>query len=620
MSRAPSDKTQSTRGRLLRWAVWFALGNTLLLLGLFRCYLEMMPTAPSWPGALFLIVAAPGHALSLALVPAVLASCVGLVIPRRTAVGAVLVTLGSALAVAVLVDTVVFRLYRFHLNGMVWNLLTGGAAGELLPLSRATWAHGALEVLGLVGAQLVLAIASWRWVRNPRRGGQWVAAVAAAVLLAGHLIHAWADAWGYVPVTHEVRYLPHYYPLTARNALRRLGLAPATAPIEVPKERRGSSLSYPMQPLKFSGTPPGLNLLVLLVEDLRVDFLTPKVTPHLWRFAKDSWVFTRHYSSGNSTRFGVFGLFYGLYGPYWHAALAEAQPPVLMETIASRGYQLGVYTSSRLTAPEFDRTVFAGVRNRIELHPVDSPSSVERDRAITHRFLEFLDARRTDAPFFGFLFFDAPHDYNFPTDPPPLFLPVVSAVNHLELRNGKDPVPVRNRILNSVHFVDTQLGLILDRLEASGLLANTVVIVTGDHGEEFNENGLGYWGHNGNFSEYQTQVAMVMRWPGRAPQRVTHVTHHVDVAPTLMQDLFGATTPTDRYSNGRHLLDDSKREFVIVSNWNAFSIRQADRVDVVEPSGLVETFHADYRPWPDAPSQPAVMLQAAEALGRFYSR
>ena len=147
-----------------------------------------------------------------------------------------------------------------------------------------------------------------------------------------------------------------------------------------------------------------------------------------------------------------------------------------------------------------------------------------------------------------------------------------------------------------------------------------MVVVTGDHGQEFNDNGLGYWGHNGNFSEYQSQVAMVVRWPGREPQRFTHLTHHVDVAPTLLSDLFGCRTAPDRYSHGRNLLDTSPREFVVVSNWNSFAVRQDHRVDVVHPSGIVDTHHADYRAWPDAPGEPQVMLRAARELSRFYAR
>jgi len=609
------------RGTLVRWCLWFSLGHTLLLLGLFGRYLAVIPGPLEWPARGFLTLAAPGHALSLALLPALVAVLVALVWPRRGAVGTVLVAAGSLLAGLVAVDTVVFRLYRFHLNAMVWNLLTGGAAGGLLPLSQSTWLWGGVQIAGLVLANLALAALAWRWVRGkPRRAGGWVGLVAVLVLAAGHLLHTWADAWGYVPITRQVRYLPHYYPLTAESLLKKLGLAPAVKPPRPPKVPAASSLAYPLEPLRFEAPAQRPNVLLLLVEALRFDFLSPEVTPSLWRFAQQSWTFERHFSSGNATRFGMFGLFYGLHGTYWHAALAENQPPVLLTAMADQGYSMGIFSSSSFTSPEFDRTVFAGVRESLDLSGPRFPDSVARDRDLTQRLLGFLGRQQPGQPWFGFAFFDAPHDYNFPKDQPARFTPVVAAVNHLELSGGRDPVPVKNRLLNSLHFVDSQLGLLLEHLEQGGFLENTVVVITGDHGEEFNDNGLGYWGHNGNFSEYQTQVAMVVRWPGAAPGRFTHPTHHVDLAPTLLADAFGCRTPADRYSQGRNLRDASDREFLVVANWNAFAVRQGHRVDVVQPSGTVDTYHANYRPWPDAPLEPQVLLRATQELGRFYSR
>ncbi len=49
---------------------------------------------------------------------------------------------------------------------------------------------------------------------------------------------------------------------------------------------------------------------------------------------------------------------------------------------------------------------------------------------------------------------------------------------------------LRNRYSNSAHWVDVQLGRIYQYLREQNLLDNTVVIVTGDHGEEFMEKGV----------------------------------------------------------------------------------------------------------------------------------
>src|SRR5262249_62364806 len=103
------------------------------------------------------------------------------------------------------------------------------------------------------------------------------------------------------------------------------------------------------------------------------------------------------------------------------------------------------------------------------------------------------------------------------------------------------------RYLTAVHYVDSLLGRVLDDLQRRHLLESTVVIVTSDHGMEFDENGLGFTGHGTAFDELQMRTPMVIRWPGRPPARITHRTSHNDLAPTLVTELFGCTNPPSDY-------------------------------------------------------------------------
>ena len=73
------------------------------------------------------------------------------------------------------------------------------------------------------------------------------------------------------------------------------------------------------------------------------------------------------------------------------------------------------------------------------------------------------------------------------------------------------------RYLTAVHFIDSLFGGVLDDLERRKLLDRTVVVVTSDHGMEFDENGLGFTGHSTAYSEYQMHTPLVVRWPGRPP-------------------------------------------------------------------------------------------------------
>jgi arylsulfatase A-like enzyme len=60
----------------------------------------------------------------------------------------------------------------------------------------------------------------------------------------------------------------------------------------------------------------------------------------------------------------------------------------------------------------------------------------------------------------------------------------------------RDVTLARDGYDDCVAFLDSQVGALLDELDGRGLLANTVVMITSDHGEEFGEHGLFYHGHS----------------------------------------------------------------------------------------------------------------------------
>ncbi|MCV5887617.1 sulfatase-like hydrolase/transferase, partial [Escherichia coli] len=76
----------------------------------------------------------------------------------------------------------------------------------------------------------------------------------------------------------------------------------------------------------------------------------------------------------------------------------------------------------------------------------------------------------------------------------------------------------------AVKSADDKVGGIIKTLEDAQLLANTVVIVTSNHGSEFNETNTNSWGANSNYSRYQLQVPMVIHWPGMMAGEFNHST------------------------------------------------------------------------------------------------
>ena len=122
-----------------------------------------------------------------------------------------------------------------------------------------------------------------------------------------------------------------------KRTIQKMGFKPARKSQEMQTVDAGSGLLYPREELKFSNPPKPLNVLMIVVDSWRYDMLQPDVTPNIWKFAGGSWVFNQHNSAGNCTRFGIFSLFYGLYGTYWHSFLAEQRGPVLIKELKKTG-------------------------------------------------------------------------------------------------------------------------------------------------------------------------------------------------------------------------------------------------------------------------------------------
>lgn len=99
-----------------------------------------------------------------------------------------------------------------------------------------------------------------------------------------------------------------------------------------------------------------------------------------------------------------------------------------------------------------------------------------------------------------------------PDDYPVKFQPYWESVNKLQLDADFDPELIKNNYKSTLHFVDNLIGRVLDDLMGRDLLDHTVVMITGDHGQEFNDYGKNYWGHGSNFGDYQLRVPMVVHW------------------------------------------------------------------------------------------------------------
>mgnify|MGYP001602085135 CR=1 FL=1 len=509
---------------------------------------------------------------------------------------ALAVTLLTAGLLILYADVTIYRLFRFHLNSLVVNVLFSGSLDE-----SADVGWQSLATFTLVGVALV-AIQLWFFARaEPRlqrlrsfHGVRPRAAVVAVVLLANladKALYAWSDLANRPGYLGVARIYPLYIRATMKRfAERRLGVRIEREEGLAVEERR-SLLAYPpVAPGACGGMrPPGPspNILVIVVDGVRADLLTEAHAPHLTAWSRRWWNYTNHFSGGNATRFGLFAIMYGLHATYWDAFLAERRGPALVEALRARDYDFKVISTTRLTWPELRKTAFVAIPDAIEDH-LGGIRPAERDAKHPARFREFLDhGRRPGRPFFAFDYVVSPHaPYDYPAGREK-FLPSATHVNYaVATWQGFDQKTI-NRYYNAVLFGDAVAGELIEALERRGLLDSTIVVLTSDHGEEFNE--TGHWGHTSAFSRFQVQVPLLVHYPGRGSRRVSAPTSNVDVAPTLLE-LAGCAALAASHTTGRSLLRPGPRPHRVITGWHRCGVWAA---------GAVIAFNTDFKRKPE---------------------
>jgi len=612
---SPATPTAARR-LLMRWWGWLWLTTTIFgILIATRYYLvvdlDARPLALGFRTAM--LIAHLGAWTGLLLAPVMILSRLA----PRAAVILPLGVISSVLTLAILlVDTQVYLLYRFHINVGVLNLLLGGAALETFVFSRTTYAQAAAIALAISAVQSFAAWFWWRHVRIRREHRVFARSIAGAFafsILGFHIPHVWADAVGFEPFVEQTDVLPARYAATAKRMLRKLGVPVRSEPLFADGPGDDNGLNYPLHSMACTAPAKQPNIVIIMIDSWRFDALTPRATPNIDAFARRSARFMDHYSGGNATRIGVFSLFYSIPGTYWHHMLAARQGPVFINELLRRDYEIGVFRSAPLFSPEFDRTVFAQVQPERTRSDGERPADWDRD--LTNDFLAFLDSRTSPAPFFAFLFYDSPHKFDLPDNAPLPFKPSVEP-NYLTLRNTSAQDAIYNRYLNSVHYVDSLIGEALTALKAHDLLEDSIVIITGDHGQEFNDEGRGYWGHNSNFTQYQTRVPFVIHVLGQSPLLERYRTTHFDVVPTLLGTYLGCTSPLAGYSVGRSLFEPGGREMLLMSEYIDFAIVQRDMIAVVRKHGM-SLLSPKYDKLESAVLDPAIVKAALEQKSRF---
>lgn len=331
-------------------------------------------------------------------------------------------------------------------------------------------------------------------------------------------------------------------------------------------------------------SPPRLFVLIS-IDTLRADFLGAHgsdrgLTPRIDLLARESLVFTSAYSASSFTLPSISAVLTGRYpeelGIWNNESTVPASVATLATELSERGWRTGAVVSNFVLRSSSGLSVGFDVyddefpeREAVRNWPERTATGT------TDAFFRTLDACTVgQSRCFVWVHYQDPHG---PYTPPP-----GTRKRHLEAErrapDGRRQLPVqregdvglggipRYQFLDGnhevafyragydaeVHYVDTEVGRLLDGLRERHLADQALVVFTADHGESMGEHD--YWFAHGEYlTDPLVRVPLMIRGAGVTPGRRDDIVAPVDLFPTVLAWL---DPRADRVSGrGRNLLD-----------------------------------------------------------------
>ncbi|WP_194847145.1 sulfatase-like hydrolase/transferase [Candidatus Neptunochlamydia vexilliferae] len=317
------------------------------------------------------------------------------------------------------------------------------------------------------------------------------------------------------------------------------------------------------------------NIYLFIVESLRDDFMTEETAPHIATFREENVRFGKTFSNANATHKAWYSLFYSRYPFLW----AETQkkwesgsPP--LQILKKMGYDIHVYSGSQLRYYRLDKLMFGThhyLADSYHVYPHYAPVQAwESDTRAVNKFLGHLDKEKSKEGNLFIFFIDSTHfNYSWPDDYPTHFTPISEEKTDLRVSNSiKNVHLTKNRYRNSIHFVDSLFGQVVNRLKEKGLYDDALILFTADHGEEFFEEGQLF--HASHLSAMQTEPPLYMKLGDNKRLKTVKtdeiITSHVDIFPTLIDYLLGEQPYP--FFDGESLFKEGRFPFVITGRFN----------------------------------------------------
>lgn len=301
------------------------------------------------------------------------------------------------------------------------------------------------------------------------------------------------------------------------------------------------------------------DIFLFVIESLREDYLDSVTAPHMAAFKADNNNRQLSYSNANATQLSWFSIFNAQYPFYWGQKPLKSEPALPIQFFKKLGYEIHLYSSSRLSFYQMKERLFGNLLDSChEFYPTEERPIWQCDAELMSNLSQNVQGSSSENGRLFIIFLESTHfDYSWPKEKT-VFFPVSDQIDYLQMALFPAKLDVlKNRYRNSIHHVDSLLGGFLQKISLE-----SPVVITGDHGEEFFEDGHLF--HASNLNEVQTRVPIYYRLANKE----NRLTSHIDIFPTLLHYVAGE----DYFSHcmdGHSLLAPLSNPFVIAARYNA---------------------------------------------------
>lgn len=345
------------------------------------------------------------------------------------------------------------------------------------------------------------------------------------------------------------------------------------------------------------------NIYLFIIETFRKDFLS--YAPTLTEFGKENISIKNSYANSNGTHLSWFSIFHAELPFHWEKKAKKWKSgSIPLQMLKSLGYKIHLYSSADLQFFNMDEILFGE-----NLSLLDSISFEKKQEPYLRdkKTIEKLKDNLTGSGNVHIIFLDSTHsEYSFPPDFPIQHLPICEEIDYLEAmkKNGHLNL-IKNRYKNAIFYIDSLIGDFFKTLKEKGDYNSAIITLTGDHGEEFFEEGALF--HGTHLNKYQTNVPLIFKFPSKTWESQTNQATHIDIFPSILhfltkendfKDLFDGSSifSSNRSFNTRIAIQQNggkaPDEFCM-ENENSFLHAKIKNPKLIEIIELKDFFHSD---------------------------